>query len=270
MKDEIIKFEKLNKYTSIEHGFSTRLGGVSEGIYSSMNLGLTRGDSIDNVLNNFRIISKKLNMPFEHLVLSAQTHTTNIRIVGKEDWGKGITREKDYEDIDGLMTNVTETPLVTFYADCIPLIFFDPQKNVIASSHSGWRGTVSRMGKVTVEAMTHNYGCNPKDIIVCIGPGICKNCYEVSADVADAFRQEFSNHFEKIVFPKENDKYLIDLKKANEYILMEAGILKENIDNASPCTCCNSDWLFSHRASNGKRGNLAAFIMLKDLDGGSQ
>ena len=261
---KIIKFDKLSDYDMIEHGFSTRLGGVSTGIFESMNLGFNRGDDDDNVKRNFQIISKALNMPYENIVLSAQTHTTNIRIVGEADKGKGIIIPRNYENVDGLMTNVSQIPLVTFYADCVPLLLFDPVKRVIAASHSGWRGTVNRMGKVTVEKMVEVYGCEPKDIIACIGPSICKECYEVSADVANAFMDEFADSgYENIVFPKDNDKYLIDLWEANRVILNMSGITNTNMDISGICTCCNSDWLFSHRATGGKRGNLAAFIMLK-------
>ncbi|MBE5926769.1 MAG: peptidoglycan editing factor PgeF [Lachnospiraceae bacterium] len=260
---DIIRFDKLNNCDIIEHGFSTRVGGVSKGIFESMNLGFNRGDDDENVKENFRIISKELNMPYENLVLSAQTHTTNIRIVTEADKGKGIVFPKDYDDIDGLITNVKQIPLVTFYADCVPLLFFDPVKEVIATSHSGWRGTVNRMGKVTVEKMVEVYGCKPENIIACIGPSICKDCYEVSADVAEAFMEEFKEGYKNIVFSKQNDKYLIDLWEANRVILKMTGITEENLEISGICTCCNSDLLFSHRASGGKRGNLAAFIMLK-------
>lgn len=261
---DIIKFDKLSNCDIIEHGFSTRRGGVSKGIFESMNLGFNRGDDEENVKENFRIISKALNMPYENIVLSAQTHTTNIRIVNEEDKGKGIIIPRDYENVDGLITNIRQIPLVTFYADCVPLLLLDPVKKVIASSHSGWRGTVNRMGKVTVEKMVEVFGCEPINIIACIGPSICKDCYEVSADVARAFMEEFADYgYENIVFPKENDKYLIDLWEANRVILKMAGITDENIEISGVCTSCNNKWLFSHRATNGMRGNLAAFIMLK-------
>lgn len=260
---KIIKFDLLNKYNMIKHGFSTRSGGVSENEFASMNLGFNRGDSKENVIKNFQIISEKLGIPYENLVLSSQTHTTNLRIVTKEDKGKGILKEKDYEDIDGLITNEKNIGLVTFYADCIPLIFFDPVKEVIATSHSGWKGTVNRMGKATVEKMVSEFSCKREDIIACIGPGICKDCYEVSKDVAEQFLDEFQNEeIHKIVFEEENEKYFIDLKEANKQVLLSAGIIESNIEDAEICTCCNSELLFSHRASGGKRGNLAAFIMM--------
>lgn len=261
---KVVKFNKLSEYDIIEHGFSTKIGGVSKGIYESMNLGFNRGDSDENVRENFKIISKFLNMPYENMVLSAQTHTTNIKIVTEKDKGKGIIYPRDYENIDGLITNESQIPLVTFYADCVPLVLFDPVKKVIAASHSGWRGTVMKMGKVTVDKMVEVYGCNPKDIIACIGPSICKKCYEVSADVGEAFMEEFKDWgYENIVFPKNDEKYHIDLWEANKTIFKMSGIEENNIEVSEICTCCNNEWLFSHRATDGKRGNLAAFIMLK-------
>lgn len=262
MKDDvpIITFDLLKNSGLVKHGFSTRKGGVSSGYFSSMNLGLTRGDKEEAVKENFRIIADKLKIPYEDMVLSSQTHTVNIRKVTSEDKGKGIIRQKDYDNIDGLMTDIPGIPLVTFYADCVPLFFLDTRNKVIALSHSGWRGTVNKMGLATVKAMEKEYGSRPEDIIACIGPSICGSCYEVSSDVADAFRESFNS--EEMYCKKENGKYRLDLWKANEMVLSEAGIKTENIENRHICTCCNSSYLFSHRATGGKRGNLGAFLML--------
>lgn len=263
MKDDvpIITFDLLKNTGLVKHGFSTRKGGVSSGYFLSMNLGLTRGDKEEAVKENFRIIADKLKIPYEDMVLSSQTHTVNIRKVTSEDKGKGIIRQKDYDNIDGLMTDIPGIPLVTFYADCVPLFFLDARNKVIALSHSGWRGTVNKMGLVTVKAMEKEYGSRPEDIIACIGPSICGSCYEVSRDVIDAFRESFNS--EEMYCKKENGKYRLDLWKANEMVLSEAGIKKENIENRHICTCCNSSYLFSHRATGGKRGNLGAFLMLE-------
>lgn len=257
----LIKYENLSKLNFINHGFTTRLGGVSKGIFSSLNLSFTRGDNEEDVLENYKIISEEIGYDINKFVASAQTHTTNIRIVTKEDCGKGIIRPKDYDNIDGLMTNERGIVLFTYYADCVPLFFADKNKRVIALSHSGWKGTVSRMGQVTVEKMCSEYGCKKEDIICAIGPSICKDCYEVSRDLKESFLENFDKDIvEELFYDKGNDKYLLDLWKANEYILMQAGIPKENIENRRICTCCNKDILFSHRGLDGKRGNLAAFM----------
>jgi YfiH family protein len=177
---------------------------------------------------------------------------------------KGLTRQLDYQDVDGLITNEPGLCLSTFYADCVPLYFVDPVQKAIGLSHSGWRGTVGKIGAVTVQKMREEYGSKPEDIIAAIGPSICQDCYEVSEDVIVEFQNNFDEkYWKELYYRKENGKYQLNLWKANEIVLAEAGILKEHIAVTNLCTCCNSEVLFSHRASNGKRGNLAAFMALK-------
>lgn len=178
------------------HGFSTRLGGVSEGMFSTMNLSFNRGDDKDKVLENYRRIAGAIGFSLEKTVCSDQTHTTNIRIVTAQDAGKGILKEKDYHDIDGLVTNVQGLTLATSYADCVPLFFIDPIQKAVGLSHSGWKGTVGRIGARTIEVMEKTFGSRPEDIYAAIGPSICQDCYEVSEDVAEQFIEEFP-HIEK-------------------------------------------------------------------------
>ena len=254
-------FEKLE---GIIHGFSTRLGGVSRGIYSSMNLSFTRGDEEEAVKENYRRIAQAIGFRTEDIVTSDQTHTANVRKVTEADRGKGITVPRDYQDVDGMVTNVPGLILATFYADCVPLYFADPVKRVIGLSHSGWRGTVAKIGKVTVEKMKEEYGCHPEDILAAIGPSICQDCYEVSEDVIEEFKTAFAEEYqERLYYEKKNGKYQLNLWEANRLIFLEAGIPEANISMPGICTCCNPEFLFSHRASHGKRGNLAAFLGLK-------
>jgi len=259
-----LQFPALMKPEVCRHLFSTRIGGVSEGDLGSMNLSYTRGDKTENVNENFRRIAGILGCDLGDFVLSHQTHTTNVRVVTKEDKGKGITKERNYEDVDGLITNIPGIVLSTFYADCVPLYFLDPVKKAIGLSHSGWRGTVNKMGKVTVSKMMEAYECDPKDILAVIGPSICVDCYEVSMDVAREFMKAFADadNIDRIVLPKNEEKAMLDLWQANRAVLLEAGIPEGNISLPDICTACNKDILFSHRASNGKRGNLGAFLML--------
>jgi len=261
-----LQFPALLELEVCRHLFSTRIGGVSEGDLGTMNLSYTRGDKKENVDENFRRIAQVLGCELSNFVLTHQTHTTNVRVVTKEDEGKGIVKERDYEDVDGLITNVPGLVLSTFYADCVPLYFVDPVKKAIGLSHSGWRGTVNKMGKVTVEKMVEEYGSVPSDIIAAIGPSICGDCYEVSMDVAEEFLQTFkhADNLSKIVRKKNDEKAMLDLWQANLAVLCEAGIKKEHITLPDVCTACNKDILFSHRASNGKRGNLGAFLVLND------
>ena len=248
----------------VTDGFSTRLGGVSEGCFSSLNLSFDRGDDRAAVAENFRRMGEALGVRCEDMVLSQQTHTTNIRIVTDEDRGKGITRERDYTDIDGLITNVPGICLVTTYADCVPLYFLDPAKKVIALSHSGWRGTVGKIGKKTVELMHVKFGSDPADILAAVGPSVCQDCYEVSADVIDRFKEVFDRSaWDELFYEKPDGKYQLDLWKANEKIFLEAGIRKDHIAVTNVCTHCNSEILYSHRAMGDKWGNLCAFLALK-------
>lgn len=261
---EYLTFSLFEDTGLVRHLVSTRLGGVSNGIFSSMNLSYTRGDDKEAVDENYRRIAALLGCDVSDIVCSDQTHTTNIRVVNECDRGKGIVRPKDYTDVDGLITNVEGIVLATFYADCVPLFFIDVKNRAIGLSHSGWRGTVGRMGQITVDAMHREYGSRPEDVFAAIGPSICQDCYEVSEDVADAFRKEFSKNgqSEEILLDKGNGKYQLDLWRANQIILEEAGIAPQKIQVTDICTCCNPDYLFSHRASQGKRGNLGAFLGL--------
>lgn len=259
-----LSFSSYEALPYIRHMFTTREGGVSKDIYESLNLSFTRGDDETAVLENYRRVAQALGTSIDHIVTSDQTHTTNVRPVGKEDLGKGISRPRDYKDVDGMITDQPGVLLATFYADCVPLYFVDPVHKAIGLSHSGWRGTVGRMGQATVEAMERSFGSQPKDLLCAIGPSICQDCYEVSRDVAEAFIFAFPTHEKEILQAGALGKYQLDLWKANEIVLTEAGVLKEHIDLAGLCTCCNSSILFSHRASKGKRGNLGAFLMLTE------
>lgn len=262
-----IQFKILEGTGIVRHCFSTRLGGVSKGIFSTMNLNFNRGDDPEAVMENYRRMADVLEVRVEDMVLSDQTHTTNIRVVTEEDRGKGIMRPRDYTDVDGMITNVPGLVLVTSYADCVPLYFVDPVKKAIGLSHSGWKGTVGHMGRKTVEMMQAVYGSDPSDIIAAIGPSICQACYEVSEDVADAFKQAFTAaQAEDMLMDKGNGKYQLDLWKANWYVLTDSGILPEHLAVTDLCTACHPELLWSHRKTNGQRGGLSAFLTLKEQE----
>lgn len=262
-----LQYPLLQKTELVHHGFSTRIGGVSKDHLGTMNLSFSRGDDDEAVRENFRRMAKAIGVEEDSFVFSQQTHTTNVRKVTEEDRGKGLLYPLDYQDIDGLITNVPGLCLSTFYADCVPLYFVDPVHKAIGLSHSGWRGTVSKIGKVTLQMMKEEYGTDAADVLVAIGPSICQTCYEVSEDVIEQFQESFANEYwNELYYKKENGKYQLDLWKANEIVMLEAGVRKENLAVTNVCTCCNSEILFSHRASHGKRGNLAAFLALKDKE----
>ena len=182
---EYLTFPILDATGLVKNLFSTRLGGVSEGIFSSLNLSFGRGDDDSNVLQNFNRVGQVLGTSPVNMVRSSQTHTTNIKLVTGTDRGSGIVRPNEETDIDGLITKEKGIVLVTSYADCVPLYFVDPVNEAIGLAHSGWRGTAGRMGACMVEQMQTHFGTKPEDIIAAIGPSICQECYEVSEDVAD-------------------------------------------------------------------------------------
>ncbi|RGY02306.1 peptidoglycan editing factor PgeF [Blautia sp. OF03-15BH] len=257
-------FPAFDELPGIIHGFSSRLGGVSEGFLSSMNLSFSRGDEPERVRENFRRIAESIGFSEKDLVFSMQTHTANVRRVGREDCGRGLERPVGYCDVDGLVTNEPGVVLATFYADCVPLFFVDPVHHCIGLSHSGWRGTVGKIGKATVEAMAKEFGSEPGDLLAAVGPSICQECYEVSEEVIGLFRENFAEElWPKLFYRKDNGHYQLNLWEANRLIFQEAGILPQHITVTDICTACNPELLFSHRASGGKRGNLAGFLEIK-------
>ncbi|MDO5410489.1 MAG: peptidoglycan editing factor PgeF [Lachnospiraceae bacterium] len=260
-------FPLLQETGLVHHGFSTRLGGVSSGQFATMNFNMTLGDDFEHVEENFRRFCKAIGCDWNRAVMTHQTHTVNIRTVTKDmlSDGRTLTEKKPFTDVDGLITNVPGAVLITSFADCVPLYFLDPVKRVIGLSHSGWRGTVNRMGGVTVRRMQEVYGCDPADILACVGPSICRDCYEVGPEVADEFSSVFGqDEILQILWKNSAGRYQLDLWKTNELILKEAGIRPEHLAVTNVCTCCNPQLLFSHRYTKGKRGNLCAFLSLTD------
>ena len=262
-KDELvyITFPKLEACKVVRHTFSTRMGGVSKGQYATMNTSFSGGDDFVAVEENYRRLCGAVGIDVTNLVLSKQTHTNNVVTVSKADCGTGYTKPS-FSDVDGLVTNESGVALVTQYADCTPLLFCDPVKRVCATAHAGWRGTVAQIGRVTVEKMTNEFGCNPSDIIAAIGPCICAKCYEVDTPVLDAFMESGIDVTGVFREGRDEDHFMLDLVRANKNILISSGIREENIDVSDVCTCCNAAELHSHRATGGKRGNLAAIIEL--------
>lgn len=243
----------------VKHGFSTREGGVSKGCYAEMNLRFNCGDSRENVLKNYKLISEALGMDCEKLVLSKQVHEDKVIDIYERHMGNGIVRENEFESADALITDKKGIPLVTLYADCVPLFFLDKRQGVTALAHSGWKGTAARIGQKTIEKMKSDYGSRAEDILTAIGPSIQECHFEVGDEVAEIFIREFGED----TAVKYGEKYHVNMQRAIEKQFLECGIKEENIENCAICTYCNSDLLFSHRRTNGKRGNLGAFIELK-------
>lgn len=242
----------------VKHCFTTRKGGVSKGCYASMNLRSHSEDSWENVLKNFGIICDTIGIDRSRLVLSKQVHEDIVHTVSEADLGNGILYENKFESADALITDKPNIPIAVFAADCVPLFFLDTKKRVIALAHSGWRGTVKRIGQKTVEKMIKDYNSKPEDILTAIGPSIREECFEVGDDVAEIFMNEFGAETVK----KYGDRYHVNMQAAIKMQFREAGIPDKNIDDSGICTACRSELLFSHRKTKGRRGNLGAFLQL--------
>lgn len=252
----------FEKSGMVKHCFTTRAGGVSSGIYNSLNTSNTSEDPIENVRGNLDIICSAIGIDCTRLVFSDQTHRDNIRIVNEADIGKELTVTSNITDTDGLMTNIPGIPLITFYGDCVPLFFLDAKNGAIALTHSGWRGTALKVGAKTIRQMTEAYGTKPEDCLVGIGPSIGPECFEVGSEVVREFKDSFDN-WQEFTEPFGADKFKIDLWKANKLMITEQGVPEENITVSGLCTMCNEDLFFSYRRDKGRTGSMSAIMELR-------
>lgn len=259
---KIVQFENLLQCTDVRHAFTTKIGGVSEGVFATMNFGFNRGDSKVNVLKNYELLAEHLGLSVNDFILTDQIHEDTILRVSKNDRGNGIFFAQKFSGVDGFVTNEKDVVLTAFFADCVPLYFYDPVHQAIGISHAGWRGTVSKIGIRTVEKMKTEFGTEAKDLLVGIGPSIGACCYEVSEDVKKQFDLSFNDDIiASVVYPR-NDKYLIDLWRANEMSLITCGVRKEHIEISKMCTQCNSSTFYSHRVMGNARGSQIGIIAL--------
>lgn len=242
------------------HGFSTRLGGVSQGHLSSLNLGCHRGDAPDAVRENYRRFCAAVGVSGGCLAMTHQVHGVEVRPVTKAD-AKADPLDEGFIEADGLVTDQPGVTLVIFTADCIPILFFDPVGRVVAAAHAGWRGTAAAIAAQTVKAM-EAYGCKVSDIRAAIGPGIGPCCFETDADVPRAMEARLGPLAEPYV-SKNGEKWRVDLKGVNRAVLLSAGLEPEHIDLSEACTCCHPEKYWSHRYTHGLRGSQAAVIMLE-------
>ncbi len=248
----------------VKNGFSTRKGGVSSGQYSTLNLGIKKSDLREAVMENFIRFCRAVGIDPQNMVFSDQVHGDGIEVVDDNDRGKGLFRDTDIIEKDGLMTSQPGVALVTFYADCVPLFFLDPVYPAIALSHAGWRGTVAKIGAKTLKMMQDTFGTRPEECLVGIGPSIGPCCFEVDPPVMEQFAAAFPQQSSIINPGSKPGKYNIDLCEANRMQLVEMGVAEENISMASLCTCCNTDIFFSHRGDRGRTGSMAAVLMLNE------
>ncbi len=246
----------------VTHCFTSRIGGANHANNTYFNFSFKTGDKVETILENYNRICDAINISVENLVLSDQVHGDRIRIVKSEDRGKGILLSSDIHEVDALITNQRNIALVTLYADCVPLFILDSKKKVAALAHAGWKGTALKIGSKVIKTMVEEFGTDPRDCIVAIGPSIGKCCYEVNQFVIDQFNKYFTN-LSNFVISKGDNKYMLDLWEANKSAIEEIGVLERNITISNICTQCNHDILFSHRADKGKTGRMAAILQLK-------
>ena len=240
-----------------KHAFTTRLGGVSSGIFSTLNLGLDLGDNIDSVKENYRLLANVLKMNTDDFVRSKQVHGFNIRIATTAH--RGALFEAAEFEADGMVTCDRNVALTVYAADCVPILLHDPIRGAIGAVHAGWRGTVANIAAASVRKMTQTYGCQPDGIKAAIGPSIGKCCYEVGQEVIDMLQNTMGSAAGSC-YTARGSKYMLDLKEANRIMLTEAGL--QDISVSDVCTSCNSTKYWSHRAMSGMRGSQCAFISL--------
>ena len=251
-----VRFMAAPNITAV-HAFTTRFGGVSRGVYNSMNLGLNQGDDPASVSSNYAIICRTLSLQRGSFAGSRQVHGAHIRTVTRADCGK-LSVIPTYE-ADGLLTGESGVTLIVFAADCVPILLHDPVRCVISAIHSGWRGTSRDIVGAAVRKMSHEFGCSPADIRAAIGPSISKCCYDTDSDVADVLKETLLSGAEYCITAR-GEKYMIDLKEANRLLLRKAGVY--DIDISDECTSCLTDKYWSHRRISGRRGSQAALIAI--------
>jgi YfiH family protein len=245
------QFQSLLPYPEVAHGIFTRLGGHSQPPWASLNTGHGVGDDPEAVEANHHLICRSLGFRVEDLVSPHQVHGTTVGIVDERD--KGRVRPLT----DALVTVTPGVLLMLRFADCTPIMLYDPKRRAIGLVHAGWRGTVAGVARAAVEAMVTSLGCRPVDIVAGIGPSIGPCCYEVGEDVVHAVRKAFPNVSQPLVSPV-GDCWYLDLWTANRRQLMQAGV--RQIQVAEMCTACHADKWFSHRAERGKTGRFGAAI----------
>ena len=245
---------------SVPHGFTTRLGGVSTGVLSSLNLGLHRGDDPENVRENFRRLTAAMGTTPEHLVMTWQVHGDAVRRVGSKD-ANGIDH-RNYPQCDGLITNEPGVALWVFTADCTPVLLHDPVTGAVGAVHAGWRGTALGIAGKAVEEMAAAYGCDPANIRAAIGPNIGVCCFETHKDVPDAMVQALGDEALPYIHP-HGEKYYVNLKEINALWLRKAGV--RHIEISTDCTACQTDRFWSHRIVGDARGSQGAIIVCKEV-----
>lgn len=241
----------------VPHAFTTRFGGVSTDYLSSLNLAPSRGDAPENVVKNYAILGDALGFDPKNVVLARQVHSDIVYRAEEKDRGAGLFTP-GLPDCDALVTDVPGLALVVFSADCTPVLVWDSVTGAVGAAHAGWRGTVSGIGARMVEAMGKYYGSRPENIRAAVGPNIGFCHFETDADVPEALRKAYGAAMEPFIRTRD-EKYLVDLKAVNAWVLEQAGV--RDVEVSTACTVCESDRYWSHRVTQGHRGSQGAVIL---------
>jgi YfiH family protein len=261
---EILSYLRFEPHRGVTNIVTTRVGGRSAGVYSSLNLGLHVGDDPDTVLENRALISEALAIDPEAFTIAEQVHRTKVGVIKATHRGRGaVTADDALARTDAMITNVSGIPLTVLIADCVAVSIYDPDKNAIGLTHAGWKGTLGRIAEATVKRMEREYECDAANLLVGLSPAIGKGHYEVGEDLLEAFREEFGREraLEFIQEDMDGTCYL-DLWGFNEWQLVECGVPRESIEISGLCTACHPERFYSHRHDGGNTGRFAALVML--------
>lgn len=247
----------------VPHGFTTKAGGVSDGIWKSLNLGVNRGDDSHHVRENYRRVAQALKVDISRMVLCPQVHGDVVRTVTTADAGHGLDWRGDWE-ADALITDVPGLTLVGFGADCLTVLLYDPRRRAVGVVHAGWRGTALGIVERAVERMGACYGTDPADLLCALGPCIDRCCFETDEDVPNAMMAALGSAALPFITDDGGGKFHVDLKGLNTLRLKNCGVLSTNIDISSDCTLCKPNKYWSHRYTKGQRGSQASLIALPE------
>ena len=245
---------------AVPHCFTTRLGGVSTGIFDSLNLNFSRGDDPALVVENFRRVGEILGFTPEDVVNARQIHSDIVVRVGAGNRGK-LAVPGASEECDALITNEPGMALYVSTADCTPILLWDPVTGAVGAAHAGWRGTALAIAARTVEAMVREFGVDPQNLRAAIGPNSDVCHFETDADVPDAMLSAFGEEVKAFIHPK-GEKYYVNLKEINALILRRAGV--RHVEISKECTMCQPDRYWSHRITRGQRGAQGGIIVCKE------
>ncbi|UCE20033.1 MAG: peptidoglycan editing factor PgeF [Gemmatimonadota bacterium] len=246
---------------------STRGGGVSQGVYGSLNLGFHVGDDNGAVLTNRKRFFQTLSIPFESVVTAQQVHGAEVRVVTEHDCGTGVRSwEEGLPQTDAMVTDVCDVGLLVLVADCAPVLLHDQKRKAVGIAHGSWRGTAEGIARNTVLKMIAEFGCKPENIRAGIGPSIGPCCYRVGEEVISCLKNAAPDIWNNLLIPKGKDTVFLNLWEALLQQLIEAGIQREKIEIAGICTACHTDLFYSHRRENGKTGRNGAIIALRNQE----